>query len=750
MFDFLKTNEGETSLLDISWFQKSKIKKIKSAKNLFIISTLGQLNQVEKLIKYENLDDCILVILYTNQTLRMPKLLQKKSNKKIFSKIILFLLPMAPNSNELKKLFRMKKDYHALIDMVKPINLYLLSFESHYTLIATYAKRKNINLILLDDGVGTYKNKSVEKDDGRKFSEKIIAKCLGVNTAFKWHLDFKKVYATFPALLKETFQAEEYHQFFAHASLGVTDQNIINLVNKYHVTKNDYIYINQRYAIDDADLIETTLLILNELSFEFDSNIFIKLHPKDSVKIKNDFKKALKENNKIFLIEDNEFLIEPSLAYIQPKGIISLASTTLIYAPLVSSDIKVFSIKPWFTNIVPKFNNETGIQSLNEFYNILEKFDYVQSLESLKSLDSKNINMRQNFLNKNHENFLDIARKAYVKEKYQKVIINYMWAYSQSISHLPIDDFIKYLDAFWHEHGTHLSQDIMFRIDKEIQEGTRNISDYTLLINSLAKIVAKNYEYKETMHMKLVKNSLLALVTNTLGLSSYPIDFRELESLIENEYQINLLPLLMIKERSYILEFKYNEALTLLDGLFKYDEYIEKNQYLYIDRLKCLIGLGRESEVMLFLEEINSVKMKKELRYISEALVANYKNDFNRTLDILTSKINSFSIYDKGDLKPELIVSHAYRYLEDYQQSKSYLLRYESHSKGNLVCHRYIAYLEYKFKNYSRVVYQFNRAYPNGIDSMLINDFIKYIDAFQNENGADKSKKILKEWVKKL
>lgn len=52
--------------------------------NLFVISNLGQLNQVQSLIKIQKLTNNLLVILYTSKNLKMPKLVHQSANKNLF------------------------------------------------------------------------------------------------------------------------------------------------------------------------------------------------------------------------------------------------------------------------------------------------------------------------------------------------------------------------------------------------------------------------------------------------------------------------------------------------------------------------------------------------------------------------------------------------------------------------------------------------------------------------------------------
>ncbi len=718
--------------LDSRWFCKNNLAINDNYNNLFIISHIAQLNQVEELIKYEELKNCMLVIVYTNKNMRIPKSIQRQINKQLFDNSLLFLLPNFPNNFNLKSLVFMNRNYKELLNLIKPKNLYILSFENHYSLLASSTKNQNISLHLIDEGTATYKDKNLsEYYKKQKIIKTSIAYLLGVSSAFDWFTKFDKIYAAFPELMKQNFTANSYNRYFAHAGQFQIDEKTNKLISEYGITSDDFLYVNQRYAINDVDFVDAILVILNKINEYYQSKVFIKMHPKDTDSIRKIFLNKSANFENIIFIEENEFLIEPTIQIVQPRGIIGLTSTSLVYAPLVSPKTKVYSIKPWFINLIPIKNNQNGIKIIDDHFKILQQFKHVIELENEIQIGNINLN-----INKETEEdlplFLKIAQKAYLENKYQKTIVNYIWAYPSGIESMPIDDFIKYLDSFWNKNGIKLSKNIITQwIEAEILESdeNKNIDYYYPLINLIATIINTSNEYTDNMYSKIIYNDILALITVKIDRVIFSTDLTELERELVNDYKENLLPLISVKAKRYIIESKYKEAIIILNKVFKYEEYISNNESLYLSLLECLINIDDEEKVNNLYEEMQIKDLKDEIKLLSESLVLFYREDYETVVKLLVSEINNFTAKDKENLKPELLIAKAYRLLENYQEAKSYLITFEKHSKGNIICHREIAYLEYLFENYAKAIAQFNRAYSNNIESMPIDDFIKYLDS---------------------
>ncbi|MFZ7264438.1 polysialyltransferase family glycosyltransferase, partial [Avibacterium volantium] len=141
-----------------SWiFKYNPLGNLIRIKNLFVISHLGQLAQVESVIKKEQLLNCMLIIVYTNKNKKMPQLVRNNSDKNIFKEILFLELPSFPNKINIKNLIVINNSYREALKRVKPHRLFILSFEKHYCLLANRANEMNIEVNLIEEGTATYK-----------------------------------------------------------------------------------------------------------------------------------------------------------------------------------------------------------------------------------------------------------------------------------------------------------------------------------------------------------------------------------------------------------------------------------------------------------------------------------------------------------------------------------------------------------------------------------------------------------------
>jgi hypothetical protein len=369
--------------LDSLWFKSHEFNIMETYDHVFIVSHLGQLTQVEAFIKSKNINNTLLIILYTNRNRRIPKAIHNTANRHLINKIIFFQLPNYPNNYSIKSLLFMKRNYKKLLEEANPRKLYLLSFENHYSLLANIAKDKKIHISLLEEGTATYKNQELsEYNQSQLFIKNLLAKILGVYSAYNVFKNFNTIYAAFPKLLKEKFNADKYHYFFAYEHIELNNQ-IQYLIDKYNITNQDYIYVNQRYNIDAHEFVSIILNILSKINYKVNANIFIKLHPKDSNLLKDIFKKELEKYQQLILIDDNEFSIELIIKRIKPRGIIGISSTTLVYTPLISNKTKSYTIKTLLVNsLLHKNKYHKTIKLIEQHYKVLKQFKHIKELSN--------------------------------------------------------------------------------------------------------------------------------------------------------------------------------------------------------------------------------------------------------------------------------------------------------------------------------------------------------------------------------
>ncbi len=719
-----------------TWFFKTEnFEHLKSYQNVFVVSHYSQLNIVQLFIETEKLKDCFLVILYTEKNTKMPQLIQKSINKNLFVGSILFLLPNNPNNYNYKSLKIMKNNYEKLLDIIQPKNLYVLSFENHYTLLAHYAKSKNISINLIDEGTATYKNreqseitKEVSIPDG------LILKLLGLETVQDWFIDYDKVYASFPELLKNTFKANEYIKFSAHSGQFNLDIKTEELINYYGITSNDFLYVNQRYAINNEDFVNAIVEILNKISIHKNAKVFIKMHPKDEDAIKSAFIQKITNYNNLVFIKENEFLIEPTIQAINPQGVIGLTSTSLVYAPLVSPYTKVYSIKPWFINLIPSIGNETGIEILNNHFDILKQFKhiiYINSEHDLNNMDNSKLVVKNN--NRN-DFYQKIARKSYEEGKYQKAVANYGWGYP-NIEEMPIIDFEKYIVSINKTTSPKVVGDVFDKWTKYqiIQKKIKSIESYDTLFKIMSDILSHINEYDGEGVVYSILNNIVVIFTNAKNKIVDAVDNSNIDKVLKE----NFLGLYILKAKQFMVKLDFNSAL----GIFENQELSEN--YLP-DYLTCLVELNKTKEISDFKDNILNAIENENIKVVCQALIHLYNKDYNLIIQQLSAVLDKFTIHELSLLKPELLIAKSYRLLSDYTSSKSYLGGFEKHSKGNILAHREIAYLEYQFENYKQAILQFEKSFPS-IEDMPIVDFEKYIIAISHEEDYENIINILQD-----
>jgi tetratricopeptide (TPR) repeat protein len=729
---------------DSLWF-KTHILNEKQYDNLFVISHMGQLKQVESLINYEKLENNLLIILYTKKNLNIPQGIDKQKDDTLFDKSILFQLPNYPNNYRLKSLVYMNRNYKELLSIVKPLNLYLLSFENHYSLLAKNAKNKNINLVLVEEGTATYKNPNLsEYTNQQNFLKKITAKLLSVESVFNWFTNFDEVYAAFPELLKQTFSAKNYHRFFVHMGRVEIDENTLKLIEEYKITKNDFIYVNQRYAIDDNDFTNAILTILDTISRYYNAKIFIKMHPKDRDNLKKMFISKIKTSNNIVFIKENEFLIEPAIQAIQPKGVIGLTSTSLVYTPFVSASTKVYSIKPWFMSLIPNNEkNKEGIKIINDHYLILEQFKHVIPLENQEDLKStKDYDISE--LNLSLNTYLEDAQKAYKAQKYYKALVNFEWAYPKGIEYMPQEDFIKYLLNVYQVHGLKQVQYAMNRwLAKELTK-ENNLQNYIDVIKAIIYILENNFEHGNVVYFKKLYEDVIALITKQIDSKKVNINLYEFElSLLNLEYKV-LYKLLLLKAKQYFIDFEYSKSLSLLEKLLQNkNSTVEEKKIIYFYQMQCFFILEKNENSYTF-------KKDDEVLKLFVKAFSFYKNrEYEKALEIFLELNLKILQTEKEVWKIELFISNIYRNLGNYQEAKNFLLSFEEYSKDNILLYREIAYLEYQLENYTKSIQYLDKIYIRQIEYMPKKDLHIYLASLYKNNKYELLIKYLEKYYYK-
>lgn len=171
-----------------------KIESIKSrVNNVFIITHLGQLNQMEALIRSKNLSKNLLVVLFTTKNLIVPQTVHDRYSS-LYEAVIFLEIPFGANIHNYFIYKKLEKDYLKLITLTLPLNLYLNSFESHYSLLASIAKSFGIKVVLVEEGTATYKinNDYIRKSSLDSF-QSVFMETIGKSQQFKKIVRYKKI-----------------------------------------------------------------------------------------------------------------------------------------------------------------------------------------------------------------------------------------------------------------------------------------------------------------------------------------------------------------------------------------------------------------------------------------------------------------------------------------------------------------------------------------------------------------------------
>lgn len=228
------------------------------AENLFVVSHLGQLHQVQSLIRFERTGKNYLVVLSTNANRSVPKAILNQVDRRLFLAVRECRLPLAPNKIDIPKLLRIAAIYRGLLNSTAAHSLYLLSFERHYAMLAQFARRRGLHVNLIEEGTATYKfandgsnMAAIGKVGGiREQCHAFLIENLPVFSAIRPALGavkaFDRAYVAFPSLIGGGFSVEETRKFFLHAGGMTVTTRVRSLVEKYKIGSEDIIYVNQK------------------------------------------------------------------------------------------------------------------------------------------------------------------------------------------------------------------------------------------------------------------------------------------------------------------------------------------------------------------------------------------------------------------------------------------------------------------------------------------------------------------------
>lgn len=445
----LQSNHAKT----FAEYQKSPIK----ADNLFVITHLGQLKQMEALIGQKDLKNNLLVVLYTQKNLQVPSDVVDNFSASLFKQAVFVELPKNNHKPNVRKLHQIAKIYQLLVALCACKTLYVNSFEGHYSILLNLVKAKNIKTILVEEGTATYKigvmsaiddtapkmtyqsvkssfiqtiggtqlfkqgvkiKKSYQKSKNlqgaikeHQFSLKDMKKnqqflneikkfWLGiwgdpnvqkplislnkygaVHHFYEPFVDFDVVYASHAELLKGDFGRAKLERFFAYQDVEEQSGSVAQaLIDEFAITADDVLYLSQRYALDLRLSMYSIERALRKLKGK--GRIFIKLHPKEDEQVLKMYQAIVASSSgSVIVLNKYKFSAEALIALSGIQTVMGIASSTLIYAPLINPEIRVLSIADVICrDLTGQQGCEKGVKAIAEHAKILQKFNAVEFL----------------------------------------------------------------------------------------------------------------------------------------------------------------------------------------------------------------------------------------------------------------------------------------------------------------------------------------------------------------------------------
>lgn len=608
-------------------------------KNLFIVSHLGQLKQVDSLIKIEGLKNNSLVILYTNRNKVMPEIIKSQACKDIFNSIQLFRIPNSPNKFTFKKSHWFVNNYSTLIKKESPSTCFVLSFENHYSILISILNKKNIKVNLVDEGTGTYKK--IKKTLIQKAPRSGITYIDAIIDFHRPAIKFNELFVSFPSLIDKAFRYKKINQFFLHSG-GVTINNrISNLVKKYNITQNDIIYVNQRYNFDISFFCSFIIETLRKISTSTDSRIFLKLHPKDTsdvMRIMNDHIENDHLSDKLIMISESDFLIEPTISIVKPKAIIGLTSTSLIYSTLVHNSIKPISIAPMLINSGSQYQD--GCKVIKEHLNILSHFNIATICSTIDCVITAITDLsKKNKKTKKSIN-IELIKNATASGHHLKSIclIEESWSGVESLDNKLFSIYINNL------FETNRHEQVIFYCEKRI--------------NSL----------QECDHHIYIKSCLHESLLNKI-------------SAIKKE--------IISQESGLLVEYLIKSSMHSIN--------VDFIEYINLAKLndEQLLSLAKYYPVHLNIQSTHH-----PLILLSETIKHYHNKNYDFVINTLPSILNDLSQKEIKEIKPEILLSNSYMKKNEYTNAKNTLISAEKHSKHSIEIEASIINLSFMQENW--------------------------------------------------
>jgi hypothetical protein len=413
-----------------------EINTISPVDNLLLIANFSQLNHINTLVDSLKLKKCYLVVLYTELNYYIPQSIHDALIENLFEQVLFLKIPTHPNRVKVNLAREFENMYSRILKEVQPKKLFLSSFQYHYSILGSLARSQGVELALVEEGLGTYRlgtnpnegvpgplrinnivnaaDKTIKKTQFFKKNYKrykevkiFFGECKNFtktiygspeiqglilkyypnkNVRFmsKPFLEFDESYTSFPDLTNNIFNIKDSKFYFSHDDTSDEElENAKSIIAKYNITNNDYIFLSQKFLVDDEDYTNEIKRILSKFSRENECRVFIKTHPrKESDRVVNNyFNLEMHSLGYIKLIEESNFRIESVISLADVKGVLGITSTSLVYTSVLNPNSTVYSIAHVLTKNLMSKSNLKGVNTISDHASMLKQFDNIHFID---------------------------------------------------------------------------------------------------------------------------------------------------------------------------------------------------------------------------------------------------------------------------------------------------------------------------------------------------------------------------------
>ncbi len=384
--------------------------------NIFFISGQGHLYHAQDLIRQYSIESPTLIILYTKKNSKRINKIIDQVDYQLFSDIIAFEIPFMASKHyqtgAIKHLWQLKKLETMYIDLLCKLNaskVYVCNYNNHYILLHSICNKRNITINLFEEGVSTYSTLFPQLNTSLK--ERLILSLLLINMQFiniikpyitfidtlfcsffytllgpSWfskilffipssykktlsktdiEREWSSIYSSLPHLSKKIYTSECFYYARKKFQLTPKNQDILNeSLKEKNITPNSIIFLNQYYNIPTSIHAKCIAKCLQEnIEKTNQETIYIKFHPRENSLIKEEFIRTfIKYNLKIKVFPLEDIPIEGIIDNINPKTIISLASSSLPYIKMISPKTTIINIGDQYINYLTEEKIKHPIQ----------------------------------------------------------------------------------------------------------------------------------------------------------------------------------------------------------------------------------------------------------------------------------------------------------------------------------------------------------------------------------------------------